>query len=65
MNSIGTCRNCDKRKPGCHDTCEKYLSAKARYDEKKEIERDIKCKEGRADAYFKRSCAKRKRRREK
>ena len=40
-----TCRGCQERKPGCHATCEKYLAAKAEYEQKKKIFRDYKEKE--------------------
>ena len=40
-----TCRGCQERKLGCHATCEKYLAAKAEYEQKKKIFRDCKEKE--------------------
>lgn len=29
------CMDCKERVPGCHSTCERYLSDKAKYDEAK------------------------------
>ena len=40
-----TCRGCQERKLGCHATCEKYLAAKAEYEQKKKIFRACKEKE--------------------
>ena len=33
----GTCLNCENRYPACHDSCEKYLTAKAKFEEQKKI----------------------------
>ena len=30
------CKDCDKRKPGCHSKCESYLKEKAERDKLKE-----------------------------
>ena len=40
-----TCRNCTKRKAGCHSTCEDYLKEKAereRIKEKKDAENEMR-----------------------
>ena len=31
--------NCPRRKPGCHDSCEDFIRAKAENDARKQIER--------------------------
>ena len=38
----GTCLGCQDRYPACHDTCEKYLEAKASWENKKQIIRDAR-----------------------
>lgn len=36
MASMFTCSpNCENRKPGCHDHCEKYQEERAAYDKRK------------------------------
>lgn len=30
------CKDCENRYPGCHGSCERYLSAKAAHDSKRE-----------------------------
>jgi hypothetical protein len=34
-----TCKGCEKRVPGCHDSCDKYKAEKAAYQARKEKER--------------------------
>jgi hypothetical protein len=31
------CKDCKKRKPGCHDVCSEYLSFKSRHDKEREL----------------------------
>lgn len=39
-NYFGCSRDCPDRKPGCHDICKKYQSARQRYlDQQSEIAR--------------------------
>ena len=38
----GTCLNCQDRYPACHDSCEKYQSARKAWDERQEIIREAK-----------------------
>lgn len=41
INSVQMpCQNCKDRKPVCHDTCEKYLSAKKKSDEINKIKNE-------------------------
>lgn len=42
MASMFTCGpNCENRKPGCHDHCEKYQRERAAYDKRKaELDKD-------------------------
>lgn len=35
---VFSCYGCEKRYPGCHDTCEKYKAERAAHEAKKEME---------------------------
>ena len=35
MVTINCCYECDKRYPACHDSCEVYIAAKQKHEEKK------------------------------
>ena len=37
-----TCNDCEKRHPGCHDKCEKYLAEKKAHEENMEVKRKEK-----------------------
>ena len=37
-----SCKDCDKRAPGCHGTCEKYIAYRAKLDEEREQIRKAK-----------------------
>lgn len=39
MGFFECCNGCDSRFPGCHSQCEKYKAGKAKYDERKAIDR--------------------------
>lgn len=42
--TIFSCKGCEKRTPGCHGQCAKYLAEKAEYDRLKSVadkQRDI------------------------
>lgn len=56
----GCCRDCQERYPACHDTCEKYLSAKESWETKKQ-----KIKESKKDPYwdYRAECIEREKRR--
>lgn len=32
-NYVESCRGCTERYPACHDHCEKYITARKKYDE--------------------------------
>lgn len=36
-NCLGCDRDCPERRPGCHDSCEKYQAAKRKYLAEKEM----------------------------
>ena len=38
----GTCLNCEDRHPACHDTCEKYQTARKAWDERQMMIREAK-----------------------
>lgn len=42
MAGIRSCKDCTERYMGCHSYCQKYLSEKAEYDERKLREKKIK-----------------------
>lgn len=53
LSDIHTCKDCPDRYSGCHSKCEKYLSAKAEHDKKKEeITKKLKA-EGNATSFSK------------
>ena len=35
MPIIAPCKDCEKRHPGCHDHCEKFISWKAKSEERR------------------------------
>lgn len=40
-----SCKGCDKRKPGCHSTCEDYLARSKKWADEREEIRKIKDRE--------------------
>jgi hypothetical protein len=51
MHFAAPCKDCQKRRPGCHDSCIEYLTAKAVYDSEKQQARKRKAVECQYQAY--------------
>lgn len=49
-NYFGCAKDCPDRRPGCHDSCEKYRSAKKQYLDNQTVIRDKRHKAAVADA---------------
>ena len=47
------CKDCPDRYPACHDKCEKYKTAKAEWDERRELIKAEKSKAVALDLYQK------------
>jgi hypothetical protein len=48
---IYSCRHCTDRKPGCHDTCEKYQAERKKAFEEKRVIYEAKKKQAMATEY--------------
>ena len=51
MKKVNGCYRCAERRPGCHDTCERYRAWKAAAEEEKQKIAAAKRVESAADGY--------------